>query len=113
MKSRVFLGSLLAGAIVLCSPTAGEQPRPSEFDDLKPVNQLREKKPERPLADLADRLRKMIKLQSAISDGTRALHEVIQSLPDKKPRPEEQQTARQLAATEHDIIRAATKAIHE
>ena len=35
MKSRVFLASLLAGAIGMCGLTAGEQPRPSKSDDLK------------------------------------------------------------------------------
>ena len=55
MKSRVFLASLLAGAIGMCGLTAGEQPRPSKSDDLEKANQLREEKTQRVLAGLADR----------------------------------------------------------
>jgi hypothetical protein len=111
MKSRMFLASLLAGAIGMCGLTAGEQPRPSQSNDLKEPNQLRDEKTERPLADLMDRCQKTLDMQVTVYDGTKGLHKVIQHTPDKKPRPEDQQASLKLAANERDIVLEATKAI--
>jgi hypothetical protein len=112
MNSRVVLASLLTGAIGLCGVTAGEPPRPpGAADPEKAARKMREEKQDRLLADLGDRLHKMLDMQNAVHDGTKALHKVIQDTPDKKPRPEDEEAARKLAATETDIINAATKAI--
>jgi hypothetical protein len=112
MNYRRFPPSLLAAAIGLCALTAGEQSRPSgSADPEKAAQKMREEKQARLLADLGDRLKKMLDMQNAVHDGTKALHKVIQDTPDKKPRPEDEEAARKLAATETDIINAATKAI--
>jgi hypothetical protein len=111
MKSHVFLTSLLAGAIGLCSLTAGERPRPFQADDLKEANQLREEKTDQLLAGVKGRLQKMLDVQIAVYDDTKGLHKVIQDTPNKKPRPEDQQASRKLAANEKDLVSEATKAI--
>jgi hypothetical protein len=112
MNSRGFLASLLAGAIGLCTLTAGEQPRPSgSADPEKAARKMHEEKQDRLLADLKERLQKMLDMQNAVHDGAKALHKVIQDTPDKKLRPGDEEAARKLAASETDIINAATKAI--
>src|SRR5262245_22796033 len=90
MTFHLFLASLLAGGIGIGGLTAGEKPRPSGF---------------------ADRCQKILDLQIAVHEGTRSLHKVIQDTPDKKPRPEDQQAALKLVASQEDIILEATKAI--
>jgi hypothetical protein len=112
MNSRVFLASLLAGTIGLCARAADEQPRPSgSADPEKAARKMREETPNRPLADLRDRVQKMFEMQKTGHEGTKALHKAIQDTPDKKPHPEDEEAARKLAASETDIINAATKAI--
>ena len=111
MKSRVFLTSLLAGAIGMCGLTAGEQSRRSQPDEPKRANRLREEKTDRLLAGLADRSQKMLEMQIAVHDGTEGLHKVIQDARDAPRRPKDQQASLKLAANENDIVLEATKVI--
>lgn len=64
-----------------------------------------------PLADYAERCRKMLALQIAVSDGTRALRKAMEGTADKKPGPKEKETAAKLAGQEKVIIQQATTAI--
>jgi hypothetical protein len=109
MKSLLFLSSLFVGTIAL-SGIVGEQPRLSASDDAKEAKQLREEKTAKFLTDLLGCLQKMLEMQTAVYDDSKELHKVIQDNPDKKPRPEDEQTAQKLASKEKDIVREAAKA---
>jgi hypothetical protein len=111
MKSRVFLAFLLAGTIGWGRLTAAEPPQFSPPDARKEPDPHRGEKTETLAADLATRSRKMLDLQTAVYEGTKALHKIIQGRADKKPRPEDHRAALKLAANEKDIVLEATKAI--
>ncbi len=111
MTSRVFLASLLAGAISTCALTAHEPPRPSRSDDPTKATQQREDQVEQPLAGLLGRCQKMLDLQTAVYDGTKGLHKAIEGNADKKPRPRDRQAALKLSDDEKAIIAEATKTI--
>jgi hypothetical protein len=102
---------LLLGALWGRGLTAGEQPRASTSDDLKKVSQPYEQKARQAPADFTDRCRKMLDMQIAVYEDTRRLHSVIQSTPDKKPRPKDQQACLELAGNEQQIVIEVTKII--
>jgi hypothetical protein len=99
MKSHLFLAFLVAGAFALAGPVPGDEQKPAE------------QAPEKALADLSERLRKILELQTAVHDDTNSLHKAIQGMPDKKPRPEDKKAALRLAATQQDIVGQASKTI--
>jgi hypothetical protein len=103
MKSLMLMLSVLAATIGMCARATGEQPRPSKSNEVKPG----EKKAER----LADRCQKMLDLQVAVFDGTRALNKVIEGHADKMPRPKDKQTAVKLLEKQKAVIVEATAAI--
>jgi hypothetical protein len=109
MKSRVFLASLLAGAMSMCALTAGEQP--SKSDDPRRANKVSDEKTEGPVAGLADRCQKMLDMQITVYEGTKALQKAIEATADKKPRPKDKQVALKLSDNEKEIIVEATNAI--
>jgi hypothetical protein len=98
MRFRVLLTVLLAGGVGRGALPGGEPSRRAE-------------EVEQTLARLAERCRKMLDLQAAVSEGTRGLHRAIQSAPDRKPRPEDRRGWLKLAADEKDIAREATRAL--
>src|SRR5262245_43427957 len=104
MKPLVFLATVLAATIVLCDRTAGEQPRPSNWDEVQRGNQDGEKETER----LVDRCQKMLDLQIAVYDGTRALNKVIEGHADKKPGPKDKQISVKLSKKQNAIVVEAT-----
>jgi hypothetical protein len=108
MKARVFLASLLAGAISMGARTSGEPLRPARADKAKKAKALEEK-----LESLQGLCQKMLALQKAVLDGTAALHKSIQASADKKPQPKDKKVALKLADKEKDIIGKATKAIDQ
>jgi hypothetical protein len=111
MKTRVFLGSLLAGAISMSALTAGEPPRQSRSDDQTSTNQVRAEKVEQPVASLLERCQKMLDVQITVSDATAGLHKVIQGTAEKKPRPKDKKVALTLFDKQKDLIAEATKII--
>jgi hypothetical protein len=102
---RLPLGCLLAAAVGTCGPAAGEQLHPFQAADLRPPRS------EKPEPSLSDRCRKMLDMQAAVYKGTRDLHKAVQGAPDRKPRPEDRQVARKLAAGEEAVAAQATKVI--
>lgn len=107
MNARGFVVSLLAGAVTLSALTAGEQPRQDKPDDPKKVSQFREEEFER----LLGHCREMLAVQSAVYNGTKGLHKVIEDTADKKPRPRDRQAALELSRTAQESVKEATKAI--
>jgi hypothetical protein len=107
----LFFVALLAGPIGLCSLTAGECVRPSHADDDKKSHQNREEKTEQFPASLAERCQKMLEMQIAVHDDTKALHKVVQGNADKKPRPKDKEISAKLAEKQKAIVVDATKTI--
>jgi hypothetical protein len=89
MKPRLFLVSLVVGAVSLSTAPAGEQPEPS----------------------LPDSCKRMLEMQTAVAASTRSLDKRIQATDDRKPRPEDRQAARKLADRQMSIVAEAMRFI--
>ena len=97
MWFRVLLASLLAGAISPAALFACEPPRDA--------GRLR------PLTALEDYCRKLLVRQTAIYNGTKALHRATAGTAGKKPRPVDRQAALRLSDSVKALIKETTKAI--
>src|SRR5262245_4411840 len=106
MTVRFYLAALLAAMNI--SPLAAEQSKP----DAAKQAQLREEVLEQLLITLEHRCLTMRDLQVAAYEGTKALHKIIESHADKKPRPEDQEAASRLAESQKAIVTEATTAIN-
>ncbi len=109
MKSRVLMVFLLA-AIALCESRAADETRSRQADGIEKANGTRQKNTEDIFTGLTQRVQKMLDMQTAVNDRTINLHKVIQATPHRKPRPEDLQALRRLAARQLDTIDEAARA---
>lgn len=81
-------------------------------DELeKRLKQLREQELERILANLEQRVNKMLQAQIAVKSATESINAVVQKHPEKKPQPADFQNALRQEDAEAAIIEDADKAI--
>jgi hypothetical protein len=111
MKSRAFLAVALAAALGTGGLTAAGPPRPARPGEHQGASKLPPGTTDWTLARLDDRCEQMLERQSAVRDGARRLHQVIQGRPGKKPTPADRRSALELAAGQERLIAEATKAI--
>src|SRR5262245_19863231 len=102
-------GAMRALAVLTSCVLGGIAARPD-------VNGATEPLPEgaagrQPAANFLSRCQKLLDQQTAVYDGTKALHQVIRDTPDGKPRPEDRQAALRLASREKDLVVDAAKAV--
>jgi phage-related protein len=107
----MYLAPLFVGAISVFALAAEGAPRPSKSDGSQKLAKRSEEETERPIDNLKGRCQKMLDMQIAVHDGTKALHKVIEDTPDNKPRPEDEKTLLKLADNEKEIITEATKIV--
>jgi hypothetical protein len=84
---------------------------PSGVDDVKKANQHHDGNIEGLLTKLEKLCQKMLVMQIVVNDGTKALHKVVESNPDKKARPKDKEISVNLAEKQKAIIVEAKKAI--
>ena len=101
---------LLVGAIGIPAITAGEIQH-SKSHDAEQARLLSEEKLERAAAALDACCQRMLELQAAIHRGTQKLHRIIESHPDKKPRPEDEQAALKLSEISKESVKEIAKAL--
>ncbi|HLW66171.1 MAG TPA: hypothetical protein VKS79_12740 [Gemmataceae bacterium] len=75
----------------------------------KRLRQLREEEMERKLANLRARCEQMLAIQIEVYEGTKRVHGVILTYPDKKPTRAEEQRSQQLSTREGEIVKLASK----
>ncbi|MCX7701750.1 MAG: hypothetical protein N2039_12810 [Gemmataceae bacterium] len=75
------------------------------------LRQLREEELERLLANLQARCERMLAMQIEVQAGTRRVHSVIQTLPDKRATRIEEQQSQQLSSREAEIVREANRTL--
>src|SRR5262249_33979202 len=75
----------------------------------KRLRQLREEELERKLANLQARCEQMLAIQIEVYEGTKRVHGVVLTYPDKKPTRAEEQRSQQLSTREGEIVKLATK----
>jgi hypothetical protein len=77
----------------------------------KRLRQLREEELERLLANLQARCEQMLAIQIEVYDGTKRVHGVVLTYPDKKATRAEEQRSQQLSTREGEIVKLATKTL--
>jgi hypothetical protein len=75
------------------------------------LRQLREEELERLLINLQARCERMLAMQIEVQSGTRRVHSVILTLPDKRPTRVEEQQSQQLSSREAEIVREANRTL--
>ena len=103
--------SLLVGSLDLAALSASAQPSQYESNDRPTVNAISEQEREKPLAEIAGRIQKMLDLQIVISNETKRLSTDIEGTDDKRPRPKDREAALKLAEKQQVIVSEASKAI--
>jgi hypothetical protein len=111
MKSHASGVFILIGFIGLSALAEAQEQRQSQSDDARTVDQLREEKFERDLADVIQRCQKMHDIQSAVCSDTKALDKIIQGNADQKPSAEDRQAAKKLADKMVETVTVATEII--
>jgi len=77
----------------------------------KRLRQLREEELERLLANLQSRCERMLAMQQEVYEGTKRVHGVVQTYPDKKPTRAEEQRSQQLSTREGEIVKLANSTL--